>query len=476
MSRRAWAVGFYGFVTLASLAIAALTWDASDWRPVELIVALAGFGLASELLPIELRPRSHPLGGWYFTSTAPFVLASVWLGPAPAVAVALFAMLASMVMERPPWPHALSNVANYALFTVVGALVAAEASHALEIGPEDVSFALLVVPIYVLAIGINFFMTLGYGAIVDREPLRGPATSRCHLQIAAEAPIVLMTALTVNLYASAGLGALVVLAAVQLMFLHVARELHRSKQRADRIAELSDSRGKLVGQILDAEEGERRRLAEALHDDAMQNLLAARQDLAEAPTEPSVERAGRALDASIDQVREAIFTLHPTVLEHVGLAAAVDSVALAHARRAGFDVTVDVEPAASSERDPLTFTVCRELLCNAAEHSGAAKVGVRVARSGANVTIEVTDDGRGFPSRSLETALQLGHIGLASISERIDALGGSFEIESEPDSGTRVVATLPVGEPAPDLAAPTRSPAPAPGRAGVVALPAPGPR
>jgi two-component system NarL family sensor kinase len=477
MSRTGWAVTFYGLVTLVSLTIAALTWDPSDWGPAELIVALAGFGVASELLPIELRPRSHPLGGWYFTSTAPFVLAAVWLGPAPAVAIALFGLAVSMAVERPPWPHALTNVANYSLFSVVGALAAQAAIRGFEIGPADASLALLVVAIYALDLAINFLMTVGYDAIVDFEPLRGPATSRWRLQIAAEAPIVLMTALTVHLYGTSGLGALVVLAAVQLMFIHVARELQRSTERATRISELSASRGKLVGQILDAEEGERRRLAEALHDDAMQNLLAARQDLAEAPSGPSVQRTRRALDASIDQLRDAIFTLHPTVLEHAGLAAAVESVAQAHARRAGFDVVVEVEPAQSCERDPLTFTVCRELLGNAAEHSGAANVAVRVAQSSANVTIEVADDGRGFPARSLEAALQLGHIGLASISERIDALGGSFEVESEPGTGTRVVATLPVdGDTARSVAAPIRSPAPVPGPAGVVALPAPGPR
>jgi two-component system NarL family sensor kinase len=190
-----------------------------------------------------------------------------------------------------------------------------------------------------------------------------------------------------------------------------------------------------------------------------------------------VERARRALEASIDQLRETIFTLHPTVLEHVGLAAAVESVALAHARRGGFDVTVRVEPAASCERDPLTFTVCRELLGNAAEHAGAATVAVRVVQSSTHIAIEVTDDGRGFSAQSLEAALQLGHIGLASISERIDALGGSFEIDSEPGAGTRVVARLPIdADSAASVAAPIRSPALASGRAGVVAVPAPGPR
>jgi signal transduction histidine kinase len=442
--RRRLVLGGYLLLTVASLAVGVLTSEPSDWRPFELLLVLIGFSIASELLPVELRPRTYPLGGWYFTSSAPFVLAAVCLGPAPSVVVVFAGLAVSSFVERPPWPHLVMNVANYAFFSVSSALVAGAAIDAFDIGVDDASLAVLAVAVYAFDIAVSFVMTVGHDALLEGEPLRETDLHPWAVQLRAEAPVALLTGLTVHLYGTSGLGALVVLVAVQLMFVHVARELHRSTRRAGRISELSASRGKLVGQILDAEEGERRRLADALHDDAMQNLLAARQDLAEAPSDPSVERARGALEASIDQLRETIFTLHPTVLEHVGLAAAIESVALAHARRGGFVVTVQVEPAASCERDALTFTVCRELLSNAAEHAGAANVAVRVARSSAGVTIQVMDDGRGFTAQSLGAALQLGHIGLASISERIDALGGSFKIDSEHGPGTRVVATLPI--------------------------------
>lgn len=436
----------YVLLSVASLAVAVLTSKTSDWRPVELFLVLVGFSIASELLPIQLRPRSHPLGGWYFTSSAPFVIAAVCLGPAPTVAVVFAGLAVSSYVERPPLPHLVLNIANYAFFSVASALTAGAIIGAFDIGSEDAWLAVLAVGVYAFDVAASFAMTAGHDALVEREPLEATTLQPWTVQIRAEAPIALLTGLTVHLYGTSGLGALVVLAAVQLLFVHVARELHRSTRRAGRISELSASRGKLVGQILDAEEGERRRLAEALHDDAMQNLLAARQDLVEAPTAPSVERARRALDASIDQMRDAIFTLHPTVLEHVGLAAALESVALAHARRGGFDTTVQVDPAASCEHDALTFTVCRELLGNAAEHAGAGTVSVRVTRSSAGITVEVADDGRGFSAQSLEAALQLGHIGLASISERIDALGGSFRVDSQPGSGTTVTAMLPIDD------------------------------
>ena len=136
---------------------------------------------------------------------------------------------------------------------------------------QEPTLALLVVAMYCFVVVINFAMTAGFSALADGERIRTAASSQWRLQLAAEAPIALMAGLTVHVYGTSGLSALAVLAVVQVLFVQIARELHRSTQRAERISELSASRGRLVEQILTAEEGERRRLAEALHDDAMQN-------------------------------------------------------------------------------------------------------------------------------------------------------------------------------------------------------------
>jgi two-component system, NarL family, sensor kinase len=446
--------------TSIAVAAAGLTWQSSDWRPTTLVLALVGFAVASELFPIELRPRAHPLGGWFFTSSAPFVLAAVCLGPAPALAVAIVALAASALVEKSPWQDIVANAANYAIFSVAAALAAGAAVRALNIGPEDPTLAVLVVGTYAFVVVLNFAMTAGYSTLADGEQVRTAAANQWRLQLAAEAPIALMTGLTVHLYGTSGLGALALLAVVQLLFVQIARELHRSIQRSERISELSASRGRLVEQILTAEESERRRLAEALHDDAMQNLLCARQDLDSATNEPRVERARIAVEASIDQLRDAIFALHPTVLEHVGLAAAIDSVAAVHGRRAEFAVAVRVDPRAASRRDPLIFAVCRELLANAAAHAAPTKVGVHVEERADFVEVEVSDDGRGFETLNLKAAVARGHIGLASICERIEALGGSVDIESQPGVGTRVKVVLPV-EDADHCAASSAGPGPA---------------
>ena len=180
--------------------------------------------------------------------------------------------------------------------------------------------------------------------------------------------------------------------------------------------------------------------------------------------EPRVERARIAVEASIDQLRDAIFALHPTVLEHVGLAGAIDSVAGMQSRRAGFAVAVEVDSTAASSLDPLIFTVCRELLTNAAEHAAAARVAVRVEDRADRVEIEVSDDGRGFEKQALTAAVTRGHIGLASITERVEALGGVVQINSAPGAGTRVQVVLP----AEDAKCNTDSP----GRDGPTHLPA----
>src|SRR3712207_6726154 len=107
--------------------------------------------------------------------------------------------------------------------------------------------------------------------------------------------------------------------------------------RADEIAKLATSRGRLVAQALDAEDLARRRLAEALHDEALQNLLAARHEIG-VGAGADVDLVVRGLDETVTQLREAVFDLHPYLLEQAGLGVALRAVAERAARRGGFTV------------------------------------------------------------------------------------------------------------------------------------------
>ncbi len=214
-------------------------------------------------------------------------------------------------------------------------------------------------------------------------------------------------------------------------------------RRTEQVQALADSRGRLVAQALDAEDHERRRLAEALHDDAIQNLLAARQELAHNGGGMDLELVKLGLDRTVAQLRDAVFDLHPYVLEHAGLTAALEAVAERQARRAGFTWEVHVDPQAAGINDPLLFSIARELITNAAKHSAASTVSVSVRLQAGDIVLEVADDGKGIQSGRLEEAPRAGHIGLASCSERVEALDGRFEIGSTEGLGTLVRASIP---------------------------------
>jgi two-component system NarL family sensor kinase len=212
-------------------------------------------------------------------------------------------------------------------------------------------------------------------------------------------------------------------------------------RRADEVERLSADRGRLVAQALDAEDRERRRLAGSLHDEAVQNLLAARHELAGGGDLAFVRRG---LDRTVEQLRDAIFDLHPAALDHAGLAAALEAVAARAGRRAGFAWTVEVTPEATGEADQLVFALARELVLNVVKHAEARNVIVRVHRSGGELLLEVADDGRGLDAARLRAAPLDGHIGLASATERVEALDGILEIAAEPGQGTLVRARIPV--------------------------------
>jgi two-component system NarL family sensor kinase len=215
-------------------------------------------------------------------------------------------------------------------------------------------------------------------------------------------------------------------------------------RRGARIAQLAESRGRLVAQAMDAEDRERRKLAESLHDEAIQNLLAARQDL-DGGDDESLGRAQLGLDRTVTQLREAIFELHPYVLEQAGLEAALRAVAEQQGLRGGFEWTVTVAPEATGVHDQVLLSIGRELLTNAARHAGATRVSLVLVRVSDELVLEVADDGRGVGLGGAADGLARGHIGLASCAERAEALDGSFGVSARPGGGTRVRVTLPVG-------------------------------
>ena len=220
------------------------------------------------------------------------------------------------------------------------------------------------------------------------------------------------------------------------------------RRRERRLAALAETRRRLVRQALDAEARERRRLAEALHDEAIQNVLLARQEVADAErgVPGAADRARHALDETSAQLRREVLSMHPLGLERAGLPAALESIAGSAERRGGFRAHVTVDPSAAGVHDDLVIATVRELVSNAAKHASAANLTVDVTADARALRVAVADDGIGLLHRRLEQALDEGHIGLAAATERVRAVGGDVAVESSPGRGTTVTVVLPLAE------------------------------
>jgi two-component system NarL family sensor kinase len=227
----------------------------------------------------------------------------------------------------------------------------------------------------------------------------------------------------------------------------VKRTDARALKQSRAIADLAQARGELVSQLMLAEERTRQRIAQGLHDDALQRLLAAHQDLLEAGSgREGVERAQRALEGTIERLREAVAAIHPVTHQQGDLETALTAIARQHAAQGGFRYTVRVEPAAAGVEDELVLSAARELVTNVAKHADASRCSVMVERDRDRINLEVADDGVGIPPGREESALREGHIGLASTVQRMKAIGGDGQVSSTVGKGTVVRASIPISD------------------------------
>jgi two-component system NarL family sensor kinase len=217
-------------------------------------------------------------------------------------------------------------------------------------------------------------------------------------------------------------------------------------RRERAVDQLLTARRRLVAEALAAEERERKRLSEDLHDDAIQNLLAARHELEDTaesdPTGPEA-RAYGAITTTIANLRAAVSDLHPYLLDQAGIEAALSRAGERSARRGRFALDLDVERRGPGPNDRALVRCAAELLANAATHARARHVEVRLSVEGDDDVLRVADDGVGFDPSSLEQRLREGHVGLLSLQERAEGLGGSLRIDTAPGLGARFTLRLP---------------------------------
>jgi PAS domain S-box-containing protein len=225
----------------------------------------------------------------------------------------------------------------------------------------------------------------------------------------------------------------------------IAEEKRLEEERRQRREQLET----LSRRLLEAQESERRRLAHELHDDFGQLLTAIRLNVRAAPKNPArLDEAMNLVDQAIAQVRSLALELRPSILDDLGLVAALRWLLDRQAERAGY--AGDVRASVPQGRLPAAietscFRLAQEALTNVVRHAEARHVSVQVEAGEEEIEIVVRDDGKGFDvPRARENAVHGASLGLLSMEERVALAGGRLEVQSAPGKGTTVKATFPL--------------------------------
>ncbi|MGH3913068.1 MAG: GAF domain-containing sensor histidine kinase [Pseudonocardiaceae bacterium] len=218
-----------------------------------------------------------------------------------------------------------------------------------------------------------------------------------------------------------------------------------------KLAEREEAMERFAEQIVLLQENERRRLAGEIHDGISQRIVslsfhlsAAADTLASDPS-GAAEQIARAQDlagAALEETRHAIAGLRPPVLDDLGLAASLESLArstqLPH-------VQVDTDSADLPEHaETAVYRIAQEALQNVMKHACAQHVHLRLSVTAGTVVLEVCDDGTGFDPAAASTRPGPGGYGLPGMQQRAELLGGQLTVESTPGRGTTMRLRVPI--------------------------------
>ncbi len=223
----------------------------------------------------------------------------------------------------------------------------------------------------------------------------------------------------------------------------VLRDITESKRAEESLLDLSR-------RLIRAHEEERALLARELHDDLTQRLAVLAIDAGRA----ELAAPDRAQALELKSVREGLvrvsedihslaYQLHPSVLDELGLAAALRAECDRLGRQGSIDLALELDPLpAVVDRDAALclFRVAQEALNNVNRHAGAHAASVVLRQMDGGLLLAVRDDGRGFDPATPGKARSLG---LASMRERVRLVSGTLDVESAPGRGTAIIAWVP---------------------------------
>jgi signal transduction histidine kinase len=229
----------------------------------------------------------------------------------------------------------------------------------------------------------------------------------------------------------------------------VAEQTFELRQMVDQLRRVDEHRRMLVSQIISAQEEERQRIADDVHDDPAQRVIVVNMRLQllrralEDPTQ--IEIVDKLLDSvgvCIKSLRHLLFELRPPTLDEEGLGVAIRQYL--NEREPEFDYRVDdlLAEQPPAETRIVLYRIAQEAITNAYKHASASNVTVKIEDHEGGFSVEIKDDGLGFGGE-VPTVSAPGHLGLSSMRERAELAGGRCDIHSLPGEGTTVRIWLP---------------------------------
>jgi two-component system sensor histidine kinase UhpB len=218
---------------------------------------------------------------------------------------------------------------------------------------------------------------------------------------------------------------------------------------------MEHQRKRAAASVIQAQEEERKRIARELHDETSQSLtglvigIRMVEEVLPADMPEIKDRLNSVNDlarSTLNEVHTMAVRLRPSVLDDLGLSAALRSYVKEFSRNTG--INVQMQPLAMAERlsaelETVLYRVVQEALTNVARHSGARNCHVGLKRNGAKIEGFVSDDGQGFDSQVMMSEQGRG-LGLHGMKERIELVGGSLGFDSRPGEGATVFLEVPI--------------------------------
>lgn len=208
----------------------------------------------------------------------------------------------------------------------------------------------------------------------------------------------------------------------------------------------------LATAVIEAGDRERATLARELHDSTAQQLAAlmfqlgaAHRDCTDPELAARLEQMQELAREALEEVRLLAHTVHPRVLDDLGLVAALRKLAREGAAAGGQEIEVvasEDSAAVPATQAAVLYRVAQAAVHNVLKHSGAQHVELRLEVGDRTATLEVVDDGRGFALADAEK--RRPGMGLFTMRERVSLAGGQFDVKSAPGVGTHITATVPL--------------------------------